>query len=105
MRESAIQKAILELLAYRGIYARRIMALGVPDPARAGGFRTSPMVGVADIIGVLPGGRFLAIEVKVPGGRATPKQLEFLERVNEKGGLAFVARSTRDVEVALDQKG
>ena len=34
--------------------------------------------GSADILGCLPGGRFLAVEVKAPGGRLSPEQKQFL---------------------------
>lgn len=101
--ESAILASILHLLAVYRIYARRINVGMVPVAAAGGvaGFRRSTMSGISDVIGVLPGGRFLAIEVKRPGGKTTPQQEEFLERVNAAGGLAFVATSSRDVEERL----
>jgi hypothetical protein len=43
-------------------------------------------------------GRFLAIEVKRPGGKATPEQQQFIDTINQAGGLAFVARSVEEVE-------
>jgi len=63
--------------------------------------------GVSDILGVLPGGRFLAIEVKTRRGRLTKRQEGFLSAVNQKGGLGFVARSLDDVVEVLEgyQKG
>ncbi len=57
--------------------------------------------GVSDILGVLPGGRFLAIEVKTRRGRLTRRQKAFLSSVNQKGGLGFVARSLEDVVETL----
>jgi hypothetical protein len=47
-------------------------------------------------------GRFLAIEVKRPGNKASPEQQQFIDTINEAGGLAFVARSVEEVERALD---
>lgn len=59
--------------------------------------------GVSDILGVLPGGRFLAIEVKKqPGKKPTALQGRFIDCVNKAGGLAFVAVCVDDVAVALD---
>lgn len=49
--------------------------------------------GVSDLIGWAPGGRFAAVEVKAPRGRATPEQLAFLELVQRSGGVAGIARS------------
>jgi hypothetical protein len=42
-------------------------------------------------------GKFLAIEVKNAKGRLSSHQEAFLNRVNEEGGIAFVARSVDDV--------
>jgi hypothetical protein len=53
--------------------------------------------GVADILGVLPSGQLLAIEVKTPTGRVSVEQKIFLDEINKKKGLAFVARSLEDV--------
>lgn len=53
--------------------------------------------GISDIIACSPKGIFCAIEVKKPGGKATPEQLEFLERVKAAGGIAILAYSIDDV--------
>lgn len=55
--------------------------------------------GGADIIGISPDGRFLAVEVKTDTGRIRPEQAVFLKVVQEAGGISGVARS---VEQALD---
>ena len=57
--------------------------------------------GVSDLIGCSPDGRFLAVEVKRPGGKATPDQIEFLERVKASGGIAVLAYSLEDVLAAV----
>jgi hypothetical protein len=53
-------------------------------------------VGSADIIGIAPCGRFLAIEIKTSTGRPTKEQLRFIEAVNNAGGKAGIARSVED---------
>jgi hypothetical protein len=54
--------------------------------------------GVSDIIGLTkPGGRFFAIEVKAPKGKASPAQLNFLADVKLCGGLVVIAKSVEDV--------
>lgn len=65
------------------------------------GFRPGPTRGVSDILGVLPNGRALAIEVKRPGGKPTEAQQLFLHEVNRAGGLAFTASSVDEVEAYL----
>jgi hypothetical protein len=61
--------------------------------------------GSADILGCLPGGRFLAVEVKSKRGRLSPEQRRFLADISGLGGVAVVARSCRDIEAALLKAG
>jgi hypothetical protein len=79
---------------------------GIYDPSR-GIFRAnkSPfqIKGVADILGMLSNGRFLAIEVKSKKGRLSPEQKIFLEEINAGGGIGILARSVEDVECALKE--
>jgi hypothetical protein len=55
----------------------------------------------------LKDGRLLGVEVKAPKGRTSPEQVAFLERINQAGGVAFVARDLRDVlrELGTPQGG
>jgi hypothetical protein len=62
-------------------------------------------VGSSDIIGLLPDGKFLAVEVKTPHGRLSPEQSAFLEKVRGLGGVAIVARSFRELDAALRREG
>lgn len=57
--------------------------------------------GMSDILGMLKGGRLLAIECKSRTGRIQPHQQEFLDLISDGGGLAFVARSVEDVLARL----
>lgn len=61
--------------------------------------------GCPDVLGQLKDGRLLACEVKASDGRLRPEQARFLELVNAHGGLAFTARSCRDVFAALGPPG
>lgn len=60
--------------------------------------------GASDIIGILPDGKFLAIEVKRPHGKLKPDQRMFLDEIGCNGGVAIVARSLDDVVSGLDNK-
>ena len=53
--------------------------------------------GCPDVLGQLRDGRLLGVEVKSPTGRLRTEQALFLARINQAGGLAFVARNCRDV--------
>jgi len=61
--------------------------------------------GVADIIGCLPNGRFLAVEVKAEKGRVSEHQEQFIKDVNRAGGLGFVARGISQVREQLAKVG
>lgn len=57
--------------------------------------------GMPDLIGILPDGRFLAIEVKTAKGKVSDEQFKVIDEINQAGGLAFVARSLDDVKGML----
>lgn len=57
--------------------------------------------GVPDLI-VCYRGRFMALEVKRPGGKPTPLQAETLGKINTAGGITAVVRSELEVAVMLD---
>lgn len=56
--------------------------------------------GGSDLIGIYKG-RFLALEVKKPGGRVTTEQAQFIEYVNRAGGIAGIVYSPDDVKKLL----
>ncbi len=49
-------------------------------------------------------GIFLAVEVKSSKGRASKDQLNFRDKVNEAGGIAFIARSDSEAQNKLSEK-
>lgn len=63
------------------------------------------LLGVADILGVLDTGRFLAVEVKRPGGKTSPHQQEFLGKVSSLGGVACCVCSVDELEADLREAG
>jgi hypothetical protein len=101
--EGKIKAACLRYLARRGITAWNNPSGAVE--VRPGQWLQFGRKGSADILGCLPGGRFLAIEVKAPGGWLSPGQREFLETIKQQGGLAVVVKSYRDIEAALLEAG
>ncbi len=62
--------------------------------------RLGPL-GISDLIGWGPGGRFAALEVKAARGRPTPEQLAFLELVRHSGGIGAVVRSVDEALAGL----
>ncbi len=57
--------------------------------------------GMADLHGMLPDGRYFALEVKRPGEKATPEQQAFLAAVQAGGGIAAVVRGFEGVDRVL----
>ena len=55
--------------------------------------------GSSDILGILPDGRFLAIECKrEKGGRLSEAQKDFISRINDNGGVAMCVHSLEELQ-------
>ncbi len=96
--EATILTACKRWLDTRGIFCWRN---SVGAACIGGRWQSFGLKGSSDLLGVLPDGRFLAIECKSAGGRLSPEQADFLERVQQLGGCAIVAFGTDDLELAL----
>lgn len=94
MKETNLVRGCLTYLRTRGIFAWRNNSGATKVGGRMVRFgaRGSP-----DIIGVLPDGRFLAVECKTGRRKLTPEQAAFLDRVAECGGVTVVARTIDDL--------
>lgn len=104
MKESELKRQILDLLKLCGVFAWNSRNVGVYD-SRRGRYIPSPVKGLPDILGVLPGGRMIAIEVKVGRNRLTIHQEVFLSQLEHMGALVCVARSLDDVVEMLKRAG
>jgi hypothetical protein len=95
-----------EVLKYLKLW--QIKAWSNPSGAvriRPGKFMSFGLKGSSDILGVLPGGKILAIECKAKGGRMSPEQRQFLAEIRNLGGMAIVAKSWTDIDQALREAG
>lgn len=60
--------------------------------------------GTPDILVCLPGGKFMGIEVKKPGGGVvSPLQALKLKIINNCGGIGIVAECVDDVKYAINK--
>jgi len=90
--ENDVQEGILTILKANHLYVWRQNNMSAPGRTFRG------LKGVSDVIGLLPGGRFLAIEAKRPGvKKGSEHQEAFIAEINERGGFAFVADSVQTV--------
>ena len=102
MKEQDIQRLIMLALSEAGCLIFR-NNVGVLKNAAGIPIRFGLAVGSSDLIGIAPGGRFLAVEIKTSKGRATPEQLRFIEAVRARGGIAGIARSPAEALALLAQ--
>lgn len=103
IKETDIVRSILEYLSYRHVFAWRNNSGAVKYEGKGKTrFHRFGLKGSSDIIGVYKG-KFLAIEVKKPGGVVTDAQEDFLDTIRTNGGIAFVAYSVDDVIKYLDK--
>jgi len=105
MSETEVQNSILEYLCSKDIFAWRNNSHAVFDE-RSGSFRSKSnphdINGVADILSILPDGKFLAIEVKKNKNcKASPSQKLFMENISKNNGITFLAWSVKMVEKEL----
>lgn len=93
MKESTLVKSIRDALADRGCWS----AKNHGSPFTPGGR--------ADIYACC-GGRFVALEVKVPGGKEpTDLQLEELQELRRAGAVTAVVYSVEEVGIVLSKAG
>ena len=95
-KEKEIENNILMFLGHLGLFCWKNQSVGVYNVQRGVFMRSRNIYhikGVSDILGLMPDGRMLAIEVKSKTGRISPEQMKFITLVNKNGGVAFVSRS------------
>lgn len=88
MKESVIQKKILDTIRVKGGYAIKVISAN--------------RNGVPDILACYKG-RFFGIEVKGPRGKASAIQLTNLTEIVAAGGKAFIAQSVSEVLTKLEE--
>lgn len=105
MKETNIVKECLIALSKAGFMAWRQNTGALKDSnGRIVSFGLCK--GSSDIIGIAPGGIFIAIECKASNGRIRPEQQTFIDNIRRMGGRAGVARSAEEaVRIALDLDG
>jgi hypothetical protein len=99
MKESDVQRAILDYLALRRIFHYRNNSGAFAIPASATHqrrFFRAGVVGAPDIVCVIDG-QYVGIEVKAPKGRQSEHQKEFQRQLESAGGRYILAHSMDDV--------
>jgi hypothetical protein len=101
MRESQVMDAVQRILATHPKVA--MFWRQNTGAAKLKGFYVKfSFKGAADWLGMLQGGRFLAVECKGTGCKASDDQIAFLKNVNDAGGFALVVDDPAQLIGALD---
>ena len=100
--EKEIENHILLALEACGIFSWKNQTKGLWDPTKK--IYRKPknrfhIKGASDIFAIIEG-KLVAIEVKTKQGQVSPDQRIFIARVNNEGGVAFIAR---DVQSCLQE--
>ena len=88
--EAAVQTSIINYLVWLGAWVVKTIA--------------TTKNGTPDVLACL-NGRFIGIEVKKPGGKASPLQKVQLRKIKEAGGLSITADNLNDVKIMLESSG
>ncbi len=89
--EALIKSRIREYLVGRGAYYFAPVQMGMG-------------ISTLDILCCLKG-KFVGIEVKVPGGKPTARQLATIKSIRDAGGIAFWSDSLEHVQWRLGEEG
>lgn len=100
MKEDEVLRGCLDYLRATGHFVWRNNTGAVKIGRRFIRYGTP---GSSDILGILPDGRFLAVECKrEKGGRLSELQKAFLTAIKINGGVSIVARSVEELKKELE---
>lgn len=106
--ETDLVKTCLGYLDIKGIDAWRNNSGAVVVPGSPGRKRRCIRYGKkgsSDILGMVPDGRFLAVECKRKGKYPTKEQRAFLAMVKRNNGIALLVRDVDDLIRGLEDHG
>lgn len=90
-----------EYLAFQGYLVWRNNTGAMTD--KTGRFIRFGRVGAGDLLAV-KGGRFFSIEVKRPGGKPSPHQIQWKQDVEDHGAVALIVYSVEELIQQLSLK-
>lgn len=97
--EAEIQREIMLWLSSHGA---RVIRMNVGRAKLHGRWVAFGAPGMADLLVMLPGGRYAWVEVKSATGRQSEDQLRFASIVESVGGRYVLARSVDDVRGLIE---
>lgn len=107
MAESEVKTEILKKYPIEFPGGRLVRVYCGSVVSRHGARITGAEPGTSDLCGWLPDGRFLAVEVKTPGGKTAKaraeKQTAFRDAVNMAGGCGVQVETWEELRAAVKQ--
>lgn len=105
--ESVVLKQCLEYLKLKGICAWRQNSgsFAGEHKGKKRFVKFSGADGITDLVGVLPNGKFIGIEIKRPGGKPKPHQEEFMRMIIRNNGVAFWVDSVDQLIEKISELG
>ena len=98
-KEDVVLKGCLEYLKATGYFVWRNNVCCAKIGKR---YMRFGLAGSSDIIGIMPDGRFLAVECKrEKGGVLTERQISFLTKINLNGGVGICVKSVEELITKL----
>jgi hypothetical protein len=94
MSEQALTRAVIQ-----GLNATGLCTVWRNQSGRIqvrGGFMQLGPIGSPDVVGYARDGRFVGIEVKLPGEKPTLAQSDWRERIEQAGGVAGVVHGVAE---------
>ena len=100
--ESQIQREVMLMASKCGVILWRNHTAAIEDK-NGRWHRMGLCKGSSDLIGIhKASGRLVAAEIKTPIGRVSKEQQNFIDKINEYGGIAFVCRDAKEFKNLLD---
>jgi hypothetical protein len=106
LSEKQLSNQVLQTLKALGFFVWENKTMGTYDPSIGTYRKGNAMTGVPDILGILPDGKFLGIELKTQQrkGVVSDSQKAFLKRAEELNALTFVSNDLNHVLKTLEEK-
>jgi len=101
LQHAILKKDTLVRLSENGVFAWN-NACGRAIPLRSKRVVQFGVPGMPDIAGVMPGGRFIGVEIKTGKSRLSKQQRAWKKRCIEVGGLYLTIRSIEQLDRELD---
>ena len=100
---TGVLRRALELLRGHPLSDQAMILIRATLSERVRRFPFGLCKGSSDLIGIGPGGRFLALEVKTPKGRPTELQVQFIDLVVRMGGVGAIVRSPDEAAAVVEK--